>query len=84
MARELTPGEMVQARAIAPFEVEALVRDWAQDAFTWAVEHGVQPRDQALLEMHDGAGPPWPVETETARDYGQRFAVALFTLIKEI
>lgn len=84
MARELTPAEMVLARAIAPFEVEALIKDWSGDAFQWAIDHGVQPRDQVLLEMHDGAGPPWPVETETARAYGERFAVALFTLIKEI
>lgn len=84
MARELTPGEMVQARAIAPFELEALLKDWSADAFQWAIDHGVQPRDQALLEMHDGAGPPWPVETDTARTYAQRMAVAIFTLIKEI
>lgn len=87
MARQLTPAEMVQARAIAPYEIEALVRDWSQDALAWGNDHGLTPeqqRDAVMLEMHDGAGPPWPCEGETHREYGLRMAVALFTLIKEI
>lgn len=45
------------------------------------------PDDPSIIVVRDvcgGLGPPWPLLGERPRDFGERCAVALFTLIKEI
>lgn len=88
MARKLTPGEMVGPKAIAPFEALEAFKLWDErwnatdlgplETMTW------QEREAAIMAAADGLGPPNKQPHETTREWAERSAVALFTLIMEI
>lgn len=91
MARGLTPEQMVMPKAIAPFEAAECFARW-HDLMIAEARSQNTTLDQAATEgdlvvvrdVCGGLGPPWPLLGERPSDFGERCAVALFTLIKEI
>lgn len=83
---KLTPDQMVSPKAIAPFEAAMAFQQWSARATAEGRELGInhQSDPQACQVLVDGLGPANPMTGETHREWGERMAVALFTLIKEI
>lgn len=89
MVRKLTPNQMVSPKAIAPFEAAEAFKLWNErlvaDASRMGIaQAGVDDWGVIHREACEGLGPPWPMFGERPSDFGERCAVALFTLIKEI
>lgn len=91
MARSLTPEQMVMPKAFAPFEVAECFQRWNESMQAEALTQGTTLKQAAeegdlivTLDVCNGLGPPWPMLGERPADFGERCAVALFTLIKEI
>lgn len=87
----LTPDQMVIPKAIAPYEVGLAFKLWAESMAAEALTQGTTLRQAStegdLIVVPDccnGLGPPWLMVGERPADFGERCAVALFTLIKEI
>lgn len=80
---KLTPEQMVIPKGIAPFEAALAFQLWASE---WAMKERQQEPTpaQAPITTARALGPPWPMQDERPADFGERCAVALFTLIKEI
>lgn len=89
MVKPLTPQQMVEPRAFAPFEVQEVMVEWCR---RWdASEHkkfmGLCDAEQAVIyqaQACNGLGAPFRVGNETPEGFGFRVATAIFTLIKEI
>lgn len=86
---KFSPDEMVSPKAIAPYEAAMAFKLWmermAEEAAAQRVD--LNHADEAMiitLEIIGGLGPPWPMLGERPADFGERAALALFTLIKEI
>lgn len=92
MARSLTPEQMVMPKAFAPFEVAECFARWNELMRAEAKAQGADldkvgeddPSIIVIPAVCDGLGPPWPLLGERPSDFGERCAVALFHLIKEI
>lgn len=91
MVAKLTPEQMVMPKALAPFEVAECFAEWANrcrvDLDSFITAHGRYPaeaEEPSTMAWANGLGPCLPVAGETNREYGDRCALALFTLIKEI
>lgn len=90
MRPKLTPEQMVSPRAFAPFEVAEVFAEWGRQSRAhleaFQAEHGHYPTGSEVeaLEWCNGLGPSLPIVGETNREFGERAALALFTLIKEI
>jgi len=85
MARKLTADQMVAPKAIAPFEAAEAFKLWSerwnQRAPEWTHD---SPWSEWAAASLDGLGPPFRLEAERDNEFGERCAVALFTLIMEI
>lgn len=91
MAVKLTPDQMVTVKAIAPFEIAEAMAFWCyrarRDLDAWVEANG---REMTARDEPDssgwagGLGPPCPTEGERPREFGERCAAAIFTLLKEI
>lgn len=86
---QLTPGEMVAPKAIAPYEVALAFKLWQERMIADAVAQGatLEADDEGhIIDQHSagGLGPPWALTGERPTEYGERVAAALFTLIMEI
>ena len=80
----LTPEQMVQPKSVAPFEVEFALRLWDERWNDTPITGDTWPERQAMVAAAvGGLGPPERMPSETRREWAQRFAVAIFTLIKE-
>lgn len=87
----LTPEQMVCPKAIAPYEAGLAFKLWSESMAAEALSQGTTLRQAetegdliVTLDCCNGLGPPWPMLGERPADFGERCAVALFTLIKEI
>lgn len=87
---KFSPEEMVSPKAIAPYEAAMAFKLWNERMQAEAQAQGLSEDDVAegaLIVTQDiigGLGPPWPMLNERPADFGERAALALFTLIKEI
>lgn len=88
---QLSPGDMVAPKAIAPYEVALAFKLWAESMAAEALTQGTTLKQAAAegdlivtLDCCNGLGPPWQLLDERPTEYGERVAAALFTLIKEI
>lgn len=85
MARRLTPDQMVAVKAVAPFEVAEAMALWTVRARADMPHRELTADDEeASQAWANGLGPPTPLMTESAREFGERAAFAIFTLLKEI
>lgn len=82
MVVKLTPEKMVAPKAIAPFEAALAFQLWTERTSATVKDHH-HHRDE-LPEICGGLGPSYRLQDERPADFGERCAVALFTLIKEI
>lgn len=86
---KLTPGEMVAPKAIADFEVALAFKLWNERLIADAAQQnaGLAPDDEGPIidgNSCGGLGPMWPLLDERPSEYGERVAIALFSLIKKI
>ena len=86
---KFSPDEMVSPKAIAPYEAAMAFKLWLEKMQGEAKAQGVdmdEPDDAVVVtsDIIGGLGPPWPMLGERPADFGERAALALFTLIKEI
>lgn len=89
MVKPLTPQQMVEVRAFAPFEIVEVMKEWC---CRWSTECSIHSfatmhdeHAQRFMEIAcDGLGAPVRHTGETSEEYGLRIATAIFTLIKEI
>lgn len=85
MANRLTPDQMVSIKAVAPFEVAEAMALWTTRARASMPDRELTADDEeASKAWANGLGPPTPLMSETAREFGERAAFAIFTLLKEI
>ena len=89
MVKPLTPQQMVEVRAFAPFEIVEVMKEWLErwGAAMAADQFHLMDDDQAIEFMRtacDGLGAPYQSRAETREQFGIRVATAIFTLIKEI
>lgn len=88
MVKPLTPQQMVEVRAFAPFEIVEVMTLWQERAEADCRALGVdRPCDcdiQESMKWANGLGLPFQVHNETREEFGLRVATAIFTLIKEI
>ncbi len=82
MVLKLTPNDMVRPKGIAPFEAALAFQLWIERTSAALQDHH-HHRDE-LPEICGGLGPSYRLQDERPTEYGERCAVALFTLIKEI
>ena len=88
---KFSPDEMVSPKAIAPYEAALAFKLWNESMQAEALTQGTTLKQAAsegdlivTADVCNGLGPPWPLLNERPADFGERCAVALFTLIKEI
>ncbi len=89
MAR-LTPDQMVDVKAMAPFELAEIFTEWDR---RWTVD-AAGPSMQGRMTTEEwkaaanatcnGLGPPFRFHHEDPTDYGQRIAAGIITLLKEV
>ena len=87
-----SPEEMVSPKAIAPYEAALAFKLWQERMIAEAGAQGLDNDPDAdeitpmivTSDIIGGLGPPWPMLGERPADFGERCALALFTLIKEI
>ena len=89
MANRLSPEMMVKVRAIAPFELALALQAWTEraraDADAAVGDRMLTPEDETISRgWCDGYGPPCPLASETARDFGERAVAAIDHFMKEI
>lgn len=89
MVKPLTPQQMVEVRAFAPFEIVEVMKEWHARWDQTRKDACLSTLSDAeaaiiLLTGMDGLGAPYRCAFETAEEFGQRVATAIFTLIKEI
>jgi hypothetical protein len=93
MADELDPTdvrmqrsqELVTVRAIAPFEVAGIMEHWEAITPGPLMQTGDAAKDARMLTWAEGLGPCWRVTAcESREEYGERFALALFALLKVV
>lgn len=87
---KFSPEEMVSPKAIAPYEAAMAFKLWQERMQAEAASQGLTSDDLeegamiVTVDIIGGLGPPWPMLGERPADFGERAALALFTLIKEI
>lgn len=88
MVKPLTPQQMVEPRAFAPFEIVEVMKEWHERWIAACLEANLRgmPGSQysAFHREAAGFGAPSQSPNETAEEFGLRVATAIFTLIKEI
>ena len=92
---KLTPDQMVSIKAVAPFEIAEAMALWLERVRAEAKDTPMVLRTDLTPEDMDdvlfgdesscnGLGTPWPLDAERPKEFGERTAFAIFTLLKEI